>query len=194
MEKIQVISECFLFKSVDCERLQDYLSLKWYDKRKYGKGAFIEQPNNHIGILLKGQVDVQRLDLSGKRTIINRLNPMDVFGMVDLFLSDTCAYNHLVSYGEATVAYLNGQTLLEWFQKDPVLLKNYMVHVHSRIRFLNQRIECFTYSDFDERVAHHMFIAGNHNFNMSETAEFLGMSRASLYRSIARIKKRTLTD
>ncbi len=142
----------------------------------------ITLPKNRIGILDKGAIDVYKHHASGKRVLINTLKPGHVFGIVDLFLKED--ENHMQWHCKipVTLLSLSGETLMQWLQEDSQLLSAYIAYVNGRIRFLNERIECFTHGCIEERVHEALKHPKLSQMSRSSLAEYLGISRASLYR------------
>ena len=144
-------------------------------------GEEVVLPKDCIGIVDKGVLEVYKLHESGKRVIINQLMPGHVFGLVDLFMGED--HNHVHWHTKSSIAILciSGSVLTEWLQRDPILLKAYMVYMNGRIRFLNDRIECFTFGCIKERVAYALNHPKMCTMKKSDLADYLGISRASLY-------------
>lgn len=122
---------------------------------------------------------------------MNKLKVGNVFGIAYLFHENIDNVTILLSNSEATILFIEENELLRLFQLDSILLRNYLSYVNQRIYFLNQRVECFTHEKIRDRVIEFLEqqrIQQNNqsiiilSFTKSELAEYLGVSRPSLYR------------
>lgn len=185
-----------LFEHLQIEQLTELLHSITYRMLEYRKGEYIYNYHRHwreLGIIIDGKVEVQKHLPSGKKIIMDQLEAGDVFGMEVLFEEREGYAADLMVKRQTEVFFIGEQELLKLFHADQTLLRNYLKYMNRELLFLNQRIECFTNEQTRERVLEyfsHMKTAQNGNgqmtlpYNKSSLADYLGISRASLYRTL----------
>lgn len=195
------LETAFLFRHLDQEKLEQLLQQVPCQTVTYSKGQYIYDNyrfKKEIGIIIKGKIEVQKNLPTGKKIIMNKLRVGDVFGIAALFNDQTCYVTSLLTSSETQILFIGEESLLELFKLDQQLLKNYLSYINQRIHFLNQRIECFTHEQAKDRLLEFFSQLraqqGNSQsisltLNKSELADYLGISRASLYRILSQLKE-----
>lgn len=154
-----------------------------------------------IGVVLRGKIEVQKNMATGKLIIMSLLKPGDIFGMAAVFHERDCYAVSLLVKTETTVLFIAEYDLLKLFQLDQMILRKYLSYVNKRIYYLNYRIECFAQEPIHERVLYYLQQlesdekkkqGGVQNLSKSELANFLGISRPSLYRVLRDLKDQGL--
>jgi CRP-like cAMP-binding protein len=196
---IEKLSKMFLFKNLNKEEIIKLMENLHYKIIDYNKGQYVYEGNEfkrEIGIILKGNIEAQKYLISGKKVLLNQLKEGDIFGISGLFQEEELYISSLLIKQDASILFINETEILRLFQSNDILLKNYLSFVHTRIRFLNERIECFTHESIKERVVYFLekqrakgHVLNKLRLNRSEIADFLGISRASLYRILGELKK-----
>ncbi len=194
------LETAFLFRHLDQGKLEQLLQQVPCQTVTYSKGQYIYDNyrfKKEIGIIIKGKIEVQKNLPTGKKIIMNKLKAGDIFGIAALFNDQICYVTSLLSSTETKILFIGEDGLLELFKLDQQLLKNYLSYVNQRIQFLNQRIECFTHEQVKDRLVEffNQLRAQQGNtpiislsLNKSELADYLGISRASLYRILNQLK------
>lgn len=186
-----LLKKCFLFQHLSHEKLKILMKNVKYRTTTYRKGQYIDNFNKEIGIVLKGKIEVQKNLVAGKKVIMNKMKAGHIFGIAYLFQENVENVTCLVANSESSVLFIGENEFVNLLQLDKILLKNYLCYVSQRIYFLNQRVECFTHEKIRDRVIEfieqlkHQQNSQTHVtllFNKSELADYLGISRASLYR------------
>ncbi len=183
-----------LFEHLQTQQLIELLGSISYRVLDYQKGEYIyncHQYRRELGIVIAGKVEVQKHLPSGKKIIMNQLGPSEPFGMVALFEDRGRFVTDLMAKEATSVFFVGEEQLLQLFHTDQNVLTNYLRHMNRKIEFLNQRIECFTNEQTKERVLEYLeqmrslqngFGQVTLAYNKSNLADYLGISRASLYR------------
>lgn len=197
---IDILNKMFLFNNFTKEEIIKLMGNLHYKVTEYNKGQFVYEGNDfkrEIGIILKGSIEAQKYLISGKKVLLNQLKEGDIFGISGLFQEEEIYVSSLLIKQDAKILFISETEILRLFQSNDKLLKNYLSFVHTRIRFLNERIECFTHESIKERVVYFLekqrakgHVLNKLKLNKSEIADFLGISRASLYRILGELKKK----
>ena len=193
----------FLFKHLSLEGLEELLKISCHKTTRYKKGQFIYDNRSfikEIGIVLEGRIEVQKNLITGKKVIVNQLKSGDVFGVATLFQDKDHYISSLFTKTEVEIFFISEEQLLKLFQLNQGILLNYLRYINDRIYFLNNRIECFTHEQVKDRILFYLeeLIKSQKDqiisipFCKSELAEYLGVSRASLYRCLKQIEEEKL--
>lgn len=194
----EMIQRCFLFQHLSTEKITLLMKNIKYKTLVYKKGQYIYNFNKELAIILKGKIEVQKNLSTGKKIIMNRLKAGNIFGIVCLFEGNFQDVTSLLVNSESTILFIGEKDLLRLLQQDEIILKSYLQYVNQRIYFLNQRVECFTHETIRDRVVEFMEQLKNQQnlqnqdvlfSTKSELAEYLGISRSSLYRILKKIEE-----
>lgn len=183
-----------IFCGIEREGLRNIFKEINYRIMEYIKGEVVFNEFDFkpaMGIVLDGTVEVQKLHYSGKNIILNRMYKGDVLGVSALFNDKSYYPSRLICKNDCKILFIFQEDLLSIFNKNPHILRRYLSFISQKIYFLNKRIEVFTYESIYERVIYFLEIEREKQNNRSEIvlkyskqelAEYLCISRASLYR------------
>lgn len=173
------------------DNLKDKCEIKSYVNKEiiYDKQNF----KKSIGIVLKGKAIVIKLIADGRRIILNTKEPSELFGAATLFNENVSFVTEICSKGRCTILFISEETLIELFKLNFSMAQNYICFLSERINFLNRKIDGFTASSAEERLALYLLENASLSDNGYEAifecsakdlSETLGIGRASLYRII----------
>jgi len=191
MMMVKQLKKCFLFNHLSEESIQSVMESIRSRVVVFTRGEYIENTNREIGIVLKGSIEVQKNLITGKKIIMNKIKEGNVFGVAHIFQERVVDITSLFVSHEAQVMFVAEKELLRLFQRDEVILKNYLCYIGQRIYFLNQRLECFTQDNVRDRLVEYiedLKVQQNSAkqvtlaLSKSDLANYLGISRPSLYR------------
>ena len=187
---IKQAKNCFLFKHLSEDDFTKRITDDTIYLREYSRGDEINNKRDYIGVIIRGKINAIYYQASGKRVILNRLGEGEVFGIVNLFVENNEKLSSLEADEDSEVLFISSSLLIKWLQSDELLLRAYMSFTHGKISFLNNRIGCFTHDLAYDRVKEYLEKEkdSDKNMSMTELADFLGISRASLYRALNQIK------
>lgn len=186
-----------LFKHLNTEQLTERIDSAPKRIIHYKKGELIQDYPNEMGIVLKGKIEVQKNLYTGKKVIMNQLREGSLFGIASLFQNNNYKMTTLLAKSDTTALFIEEDFLLHWFHQEPIFLKNYLAYMNQRIYFLNQRIECFAHEQIRDRFIEFLEQQRVQQQNpqqvdlflsKSELADYLAISRASLYRIITTLE------
>ncbi len=187
------VSRLKLFMGVDIDNLNDILSDKRSELLKFGPGDNIYSSDEYrgcLGILLSGSAQVRKRN-ADDTIILNQLYSPKVFGAAGLFQKYTDDISQIISVTDCTVLFIHSSLIKEYMQKDFKFVENYLTFLSERVRFLNKKIDCFTQSNAEAKLAFYLLEhIEEDGFSLvfqdsfKNLAKILGLGRASLYRAL----------
>jgi CRP-like cAMP-binding protein len=193
-----------IFDGVSEDQLKKIFNKIHHRIVKYSKGETVFTESDFkpsMGIILRGMVEAQKLHYSGKVIILNRMNKGDILGISALFNNKNYYPSRIVAKNNCKILFISQEELLKIFETDFTILQRYLSFISDKIYFLNKRIEGFTYESIQERVL--CFLESERErqdnqdeivirYSKQELAEYLCISRASLYRVLNDLAKEGL--
>ena len=159
-----------------------------------------------FGIVLEGEIIVQKEDYSGNRLIIGTFGPAEIFGEV-------AAFAHIGSWPNVVVANTRCRILFMPTEKytkpcckvctaHQLLIENMLRIVARKAMIMNSRIGYLKVKSMREKLAAFLFEqyqrTGNRTFmipmNREQLADYLNVSRPSMSRELGRIRDEGVID
>lgn len=180
-----IVKKCFLFKDLPDNYIKRLIDNSKLVRKNFKRGEYINNPRGYIVIIEEGEISVGKNLYSGKKIILNKLEAGEIYGISNILRE--CEENiniQIESSKDSSLIFIAEDQLLAWLQTDKILLKNYIKYVNRKICFLNDRIDCFANDNLKERIENYLTSGegSEKKLNKSELADYLGISRASLYR------------
>ncbi len=179
-----------LFHGCDAEQLVKRLSDAKLRPVSFRSGDYLmrrDSDRHMLGILLRGSAAVERKLRDGQMHM-SRLIESDLFGAASIFSPQQEYVVDIRCLTDCKVLFLTEEELLSWMQENPVLLKNYLCYLNSRIRFLNQRLDALSKSTVPSKLMTFFVNASKDGMytvkSYTELANALCLSRATLYRAL----------
>lgn len=165
--------------------------------KKLRKGQIIVDyidGEEYVGIVQVGEIDVYSVALDGKTVKLTTLVSEDVFGICNLFYQSDLTT--VLKAKEKSIVYMIPKTYVRaCVMKDEAILNQYLNLCNRKIQFLIHRIEELTMQSPRNRLLDyltaHCETDGRVRLQCTreELAGHLGISRATLFREIAALKK-----
>ena len=147
----------------------------------------------YMGILLAGELFIERILPCGKNIPIFIKEPGDLFGEAAVF-SDALTYPcNVVAPKKSKVLLFSKDSILKLLALDNFLLNNLLSILANKALYLNNKIELFCYASIKQKIAYSIL----HDFNMCSDnntvsipfskkiwSETINVSRPSLYREL----------
>ena len=164
--------------------------------KKLRKGQIISDYINaqsYIGLILKGSINVYTVTSDNKTVIVSTLYHQDIFGISNIFLEKQNP-TVLCCKQPSIVLFIPKDIIKQSIQEDPVFAMNFATLCNQKIQFLLKRIEELTTQKSQNKLYDYLATHMDQNKQVSITsrdalAEYLGISRATLFREIAKLKK-----
>ena len=197
--KLELICGTFLFHQVDEIVVERMVTDPRCVKERFPKGGVIydEAHFRHcLGILLAGEVRVDKATPDGKRMKMSLLLPGECFGAAAMF-QDRDRYATVLTAEKSTEVLFLPEELILWAMHwDFTITENYIRYLSNRIWFLNEKISSLTAGSTDQRVAmfltEHCDSAGRLHTSMTDLSRQLNIGRASLYRALDNLAEQGL--
>lgn len=158
-----------------------------------------------LGILLSGKLQVSKQIQRGRRVVMSRLQPGQLFGAAALFHRQPQYVTNIQALTACRVLMLPEELLFALMRRDEQVLKNYLQYLSARIYFLNRKIDALAQGSAEGKLVRHLLGAAAPEgtgassaaamaSSMSALAQTLGISRASLYRAMQSLQRQGLVQ
>lgn len=205
----EVLRKCPLFNQIEDESLVRTLVCLGAKEKSYKKGDTVlteGQEAKYFGIVLKGSVQLERVDYYGNRSILTSIEPSQLFGEAfacagikslpidviaaedtDIFFIDV---RHIASPCDAACAF-HAQLIINLL--NIVAKKNLVLH---------QKIEITSKHSTREKLMTYLFLqeknTGSRTFtvpyNRQELADYLGVERSGLSAEISKLRNEKVLE
>ena len=198
-----------LFLGIRPEDMEGMLGCIGYYVREYKKGeiiAFEAETINHVGVVLKGSVDMIKEDVWGNRTMLLRSYVEDVFGETFACGEDSLSVVTVVAAEDSKVMFLSFCRVMHTCTHACVfhqtLIENMVRIIARKNRELMRKIEVVSKKTLREKILAYLSIQsqtqGASRFEIPlgrmEWAEYLCADRSALTRELAKMKDEGLID
>lgn len=198
-----------LFLGIRPEDMEGMLGCIGYYVREYKKGeiiAFEAETINHVGVVLKGSVDMIKEDVWGNRTMLLRSYVEDVFGETFACGEDSLSVVTFVAAEDSKVMFLSFCRVMHTCTHACVfhqtLIENMVRIIARKNRELMRKIEVVSKKTLREKILAYLSIQsqtqGASRFEIPlgrmEWAEYLCADRSALTRELAKMKDEGLID
>ncbi len=177
--------------------------------KKYDKQDLITiegMPFDGIGILMEGRALITRSNEAGESILMDHVLPGQIFGEMIAFSSRQTWPATVIADSEVVVMFLGKESIVsqchhvcQWHQQ---LMLNLMRIISNKALFLNRKVNYLSIKSMRAKLAK-LLLEFSHEqggkmihmpFNRNEMADFLNVSRPSMSRELARMKKEQLID
>ncbi|MCG8538419.1 MAG: Crp/Fnr family transcriptional regulator [Clostridia bacterium] len=202
---IDVLCSCPLFKGKGKEEIKDILSLTTYKIKHYQKNDFIfraDQSPKYIGIILEGSIEIQNNLESGKFFNLLYKKKGEAFGGSLIFSDISMCKFDIVAKTSCDILLIYKESVLEILFKDSVIAHNMLSLFAKSILVLNKKIELFSHSSIQQKIAYSLLynIKLNNNniiklpYSKKDWAEHLNVSRSSLSRELKKLNDKGVIE
>lgn len=202
---IQVMSKCILFTHFDENSLDNLLKSKNTYTKKYASGdvVFIENENcQHLSVILKGKIEIQKLDAEGNILTVSTLEEGNVFGENLLFGDRNMYPMSVVCKTSAEVIHISKEAIYELCEKDHEFLRQLLRILSNKAMALSSKLKQVSMKSLRQMICHFIMkkynktgdILINLNMTKKDWAEKLGVQRPSLSRELIKMKEDGLID
>lgn len=171
-----------------------------YSVRNYTKQQIIALSDDccsSIGIVLKGQIKIERSLLNGKRHTINTLKQYDIFGEILLFAEEPNYPYEIIAFNNCEILFIRKTILLKIFKEDINILEKFLYHISKSYMNLNKYIKLISQKTILCKLAYYLLNYGHITENnltykidsKTHLAEIIGVERQSLIRELNRLKE-----
>lgn len=203
MDYFEIIKMCPLFESISKSQLNSLLKCISAVEKSYEKNSFIfreDDTANSVGVVLSGVVYVFKEDFWGKRNILARIGPGELFG--EAF---SCAEADRLTINVSAVE--NSTVLMIDYKKiittcsfactfHTILIKNMLKILAKKNIMLTQKIEHITKNSTREKLLSYLSSKALQAesriftipFNRQELADYLSVERSAMSAELCRMR------
>ncbi|BDR73175.1 cAMP-binding protein [Clostridium tetani] len=203
--KIEVLKNSIVFKNIeekDIIKILDSINytIKFFHREE--NIAIEEDPCQSLGIIISGNVEIQKIFASGKVITIDRLKQGNIFGEVIIFSNMRKYPATITAVQEASIMFISKEEILKLCSLNSKFLNNFMGLLSNKILMLNKKVKNLSYNSIRQKVSSYLLQeyekGGNLilklNISRKEMAELLGVPRPSLSREMIKMKEEGLID
>jgi len=197
---LAALKQCTFFQGRSCEDILALLSAIGGQPRQYGSDEVIVGQGDtagHLGIVLEGMVEVQRVFPNGETVTMAHLSKGQTFGEAVLF-SEQRQYpaSVLPASNHCTVLLLPRSDLLQLLQRDETILLRFIETISNRVVMLTNRIEVLSLPSIRQKLLHFLGQECQRQGRLSielpmtkkQLSAQLGVPRPSLSRELQRMQ------
>jgi len=202
---IDSLKECILFKGLTSEELQNLIvninysitdNCKNCDECRTCIVAIEGDLCDSIGIVISGELEVQRHYASGKVVTLAKLNRGKTFGEAIAFSETNLYPATIVSTKGSIILYISKKDIIAMCSAYPKVLNNFMQLLSSKILLLNRKIKELSFETLRQKISNYLL----YQYELQKTtaltlpmsrkslAEHLGVQRPSLSRELVNMK------
>lgn len=190
------LKKSILFKNKTIEELQKLISSVSYKIINFDKKDIILDSfslTNSIGIVLSGELIVERILPSGNSVLLFHKSYGEMFGEVAVFSNADEYPCNVVALNKGSVILFTKDELFKILTIDNDILNNFLYLISSKAYYLNSKIESFSLPSARQKIIHSLLkdFNSSHNnqiiklpFSKKLWSDSLNISRASLYREL----------
>ena len=191
-QTLKTLSTCFLFKNVDEILMEQLCTDPRCEQISYPRGATIFDEAHFrrcLGILLTGEVLVEKNTADGKRLNMTPLTPGECFGAAAMYTQQQRYASLLTAKRPTQILYLP-QAVITWaMERSFTITENYITYLSGRIWFLSSRISALTAGTAQQKLAVYLIEQGDVAISMTDLSQQLNLGRASLYRAVEELEE-----
>lgn len=202
---IKALSLCQLSRGFSETEIKELLESITYRVLPYQKGAVIAIEGDSctsIGIVIEGEVEIEKMYPSGKTIVIDRLKRGNVFGEVIIF-SDMKKYpSSIAAYQNSKIMFISKEDIIKICSLNPKALSNFMGILSNKILMLNKKLKNISYHSIKQKIAGYLLDEYKKHKTSSlvlsssrkAMADELGIPRPSLSRELINMKDEGIID
>ena len=184
---------CPICRKIPVNEQKTFLDELNLSTRVFKKGEWIAQQGdavNALYILLKGSVKTEMISESG--TVLNieiihaphPLAPAFLFAENNQFPVDVIALEH------CEIVVISKESIMKQLAVNKAFLQEFMTFNSNRTHFLSERLKFLSTKTIKGKLAQYILVRTNNmefnlNMNQTELAEYFGVTRPSLSRSLS---------
>ncbi len=188
--------EFFLLKGLKDSEKEELLSL-FPKPQEFKKGDIIysaDKFSNAIGFIKSGRAEA--IGSGDKSLLMKTFDEGTSFGAAAVFNNNERYVSTIKAKTDTEIIFLSEEFLIEIFKRFPKTATNYISFLSDKIRFLNKKLSLLSCSNTEDTVFNYILSnADKDNISnlpksMTALSKMLGISRASLYRSLDDLEKK----
>lgn len=204
-----MLEKAKLFNNISKDDLEGLLVCLGASFRSYVKGQYLitaGDPIKAIGIVLSGSVDIIKEDAFGRRSIVTKIGPLDMFGEALVCAEIAESPVSVQSIGDVRVCYVNYNKIVTSCGSacgfHSRLVQNMLHILASKAIVFNKKLDYLLLKGMRERVTAYLLDQSSNSgsldfkipFNREELADFLAVDRSAMSRELGKMRKEGLIN
>ena len=194
-----------LFADFENQEMTDFIDSSHSKTVQYSIGQIIAirgEPLNKIGLVLSGEVEIQKSYPSGKIVVVNKIPVGGVFGEVAIFSSKKTFPSTVVASLDSRIMFINKANIIEICFKNRKFLSNLLHLLSEKILILDHKLHFLSGESIRQKLCLYLIEQFEKHKNLTipldmpkhKMAEQFGVTRPSLSRELILMKKEGLID
>ena len=202
---IELLEKNDFFSCLNSEQISSIISKVKYTVKTYEKDAVIameDEECNSLGLILDGQVEVQRIYLSGKHIVLKRMTAGEVFGEAIIFSKINKYPATIISISKSNVAFIKKEDIIQLCILEESILKNFITLLSDKIFILNNKIKNISFKTVKQKVINYILEQMHEQksstivlkANKEQISALIGIPRPSLSRELMKLRDEGIID
>lgn len=202
---IEQLEKNDFFSCLNSEQISRIISKVKYTVKTYEKDAVIameDEECNSLGLILDGQVEVQRIYLSGKHIVLKRMTAGEVFGEAIIFSKINKYPATIISMSKSNVAFIKKEDIIQLCILEESILKNFITLLSDKIFILNNKIKNISFKTVKQKVINYILEQMHEQksstivlkANKEQISALIGIPRPSLSRELMKLRDEEIID
>ena len=206
MEKCNIASALTrspLFEGIDESEIAVMLNCSNSQLKEFSAGDTVcrfESDRQCIGLVIKGEAELERVDYDGNRTVLEIVGEGDMFGQTLAFSNLTGDMLAVVCRKSASIVFIPADFVSgrcsNHCNKHNVLVHNMLAIISSKARSLSERVEVLSNRSIRDKLLNYFAIGcakrgGNSftlPFSLSTLADYICCDRSAMMRELASMR------
>lgn len=205
---IDTLQNCLLFEGIKKEDLLNLLGCLNARVKKYKKDEIVLEEGGNVtfsGIVLAGSLQTEQYDYLGNRTILARIEPVQLFGEAFYFSKEKVAVN-IVAAEDSCVLLFNSAKISSPCQNHCLfhikLINNLLQVLATNNIALNQKIQCISQRTTREKLLNYLASESkkqNSNeffipYDRQSLADYLCVERSAMSVEISKLRNEKILE
>ncbi len=206
---IPTLKKTRLFAGISEDEIVAMLSCLDASLREYQKGEYVfrqgEHPN-HITVLVKGELHIQRDDYWGNRSIINRVGVGEMFGEAYIAPESEALLNDVVAIRDSAVIFLDVKRSMTVCSSacrfHSMVVQNLFFAISDKNRGLVQKLGYISKRSTREKLISYLSDEAKRQnnasfiipFNRQQLADFLSVDRSAMSNELCKMRDEGLLE
>lgn len=202
---IDVICKSVLFQALTKEETLCVFEYLNYKISNYSKDDIIFQEDqncDNLGLILDGNVEIQKIDSNGKVLAVATFNKSDIFGELLIFSDHNKFPMTIVSKSNSTILHIAKDSVVKLCQSETNFLYAYLKLVSNKAFILNQKLKEVTLKTIRQQIIEFILQQADEQasdeiqlkMTKKEWADKIGVQRPSLSRELIKMKEEGLIN
>jgi CRP-like cAMP-binding protein len=202
---INIIKATSLFKTISEENLLNLFSKIPYKIEKYSKGDLILAEDDictTLNLILNGNLEIQKMDSSGKVLSIAEFTTGEIFGEMLIFADRNASPINVLAKSNVAVLHIPKSAVISLCQSNEGFLLEYLRIISNKAMILNLKLKEVTLKTIRQKICEFILFQYKEQNSLKiklsmtkkDWADKIGVQRPSLSRELIKLKEEGIID